>query len=723
MATLVFGTLGKLIGGPVGGAMGALVGRQLDRQIIGSPRREGPRLTELAVSGSSYGQPIARQFGTMRAAGTIIWATDLKESSSTGSAAKGQPRTTSYSYSVSLAVALSSRPITGVGRIWADGNLLRGAAGDMKTGGTLRIHTGHGDQPVDPLLAAALGARCPAHRGLAYAVFEDLQLADFGNRIPALSFEVMADGAGAGLLAALAESAPTPCSALPLPAAHGLYGFAHDGGSLAGAIDLIGEAAALRVDTAATGLVLAPLEGGDPPVILPHPVAAPDGDFGSATGLAAARVPAAGPTAIRYYDEARDYQPGLQRAQGRAPAGDERVLELPAALSADGALDLLEGVRLRARGAGGRRMVRVAALDRAIAPGTLVALGGEGTWRVTGWEWRGAAVELELVRPVRQTSGSAMADPGQPWRPADRAAAGTIFAAFELPWDGHGAADAARVHAALGAGEGRWAGAALYAERADALDPLGESGPARATIGTLVEPLGPSAALFFEPAVTLTVRFTSGGDGLSGADAAALASGANRLLVGEEVVQFAGVEPADAGALRLTGLLRGRGATEAEAAAGHAAGARVVLLDERLTLIDGARFDAASDRLAAIGIADDEAVFAPVASPGRSRRPPRPVHPLVGLLPGGDLALGWTRRARGAWTWGDALDVPLVEEVEAYEIGAGPPEAPLAIWRASEPRLLIPEAQRAALPPGTRLWVRQIGRHARSAALALHTLA
>ena len=35
----------------------------------------------------------------------------------------------------------------------------------------------------------------PAHRGIAYAVFEQLQLADFGNRIPSLTFEVIADEA------------------------------------------------------------------------------------------------------------------------------------------------------------------------------------------------------------------------------------------------------------------------------------------------------------------------------------------------------------------------------------------------------------------------------------------------------------------------------------------------------------------------------------------------
>ena len=140
MATLVLGAIGTLVGGPLGGAIGATLGRGLDSMIIGSPSREGPRLKELAVSTSSYGQPVPALYGKVRAPGTIIWATDLKEQRESSGGGKGKPKTTTYSYSISLAVALSSRPIDRIGRIWADGNLLRGRGGDLKTGGTLRTY-------------------------------------------------------------------------------------------------------------------------------------------------------------------------------------------------------------------------------------------------------------------------------------------------------------------------------------------------------------------------------------------------------------------------------------------------------------------------------------------------------------------------------------------------------------------------------------------------------
>jgi hypothetical protein len=135
MATLVFTTLGSALGGPIGGALGSVIGSQLDRAILGGgKRREGPRLKELAVTTASYGTPIPRHFGTMRAAGSIIWATDLVESRET-SGGKGRPSTTSYSYAGSFAVALASSPVRGVGRIWADGYLLRGSAASVATAG------------------------------------------------------------------------------------------------------------------------------------------------------------------------------------------------------------------------------------------------------------------------------------------------------------------------------------------------------------------------------------------------------------------------------------------------------------------------------------------------------------------------------------------------------------------------------------------------------------
>ena len=83
-------------------------------------------------------------------------------------------------------MGLSEGPIGRVGRIWADGKLL-----DL-VGLNYRIYTGSECQTPDPLIVAREGVgNAPAYRGLAYVVFERMPLADFGNRIPQLSFEIV----------------------------------------------------------------------------------------------------------------------------------------------------------------------------------------------------------------------------------------------------------------------------------------------------------------------------------------------------------------------------------------------------------------------------------------------------------------------------------------------------------------------------------------------------
>ena len=70
----------------------------------------------------------------MRVAGTMIWATDLAESSESTAAARASPASTTYSYSAQFRRGAVEPADPEIGRIWADGNLLRGAAGDLKVG-------------------------------------------------------------------------------------------------------------------------------------------------------------------------------------------------------------------------------------------------------------------------------------------------------------------------------------------------------------------------------------------------------------------------------------------------------------------------------------------------------------------------------------------------------------------------------------------------------------
>ncbi|MEC8772384.1 MAG: phage tail protein, partial [Pseudomonadota bacterium] len=443
---------------PLGGAIGATLGRGLDREIIGNGRREGPRLTELAVSTSSYGQPIPGLYGRVRVPGSVIWASDLAERRETSGGGKGRPKTTSYSYSVSLAVALSSRPIERVGRIWADGHLLRGAAGDLKTGGSLRVHRGHADQPPDPLLVAELGARCPAFRGCAYVVFEDLALEDFGNRVPALSFEVLA-GSATGVAGEIARTHGFDAVTAPIAE---LEGYSHDGGSAAATLTHLARLTPLGVRWTPDGPQLASVDlESEAPITLSDPVVTPEGDFGRMAGIERTRATLVEPiSALRYYDSARSYQPGLQRAPGEAGGG--AVLELPGVLNATNARALLSRTRLRERRQSETLSLRIAALDPKVGPGSIVRVPDHpGLWQVTAWEWREIGIELDLQRHATATPVTAAADSGAAWDPPDRQAVGSLLRAFELPWDGTGPDGQPQRFAAIGAPDGRWAGAAL----------------------------------------------------------------------------------------------------------------------------------------------------------------------------------------------------------------------------------------------------------------------
>jgi hypothetical protein len=217
MAALLLSVAGQTLGNAFGpaGAMagriaGAIAGSYIDRALFGPETihrsQEGPRLADLDVMASSEGAPIPRVYGRVRLSGQVIWATRLEEVISTrsettggggnggkgggGGGGGGSPAvtttTTTYSYFGNVAVGLCEGPIGHVLRVWADGKSL-----DL-SGLTYRIYNGDEIQPADPLIVAKEGVNnAPAYRGLAYIVFEKLPLANFGNRIPQLSFEVL----------------------------------------------------------------------------------------------------------------------------------------------------------------------------------------------------------------------------------------------------------------------------------------------------------------------------------------------------------------------------------------------------------------------------------------------------------------------------------------------------------------------------------------------------
>ncbi|WP_101048670.1 phage tail protein [Macromonas nakdongensis] len=189
--------------GMSGAAWGWMAGSMLGNALF-APDAEGPRLGDLRVTGSEYGQPIPWVAGSPRIAGQIVWASNKRETANTQSA-KGGPEQTTYTYDCDLLILLTENEIAGVSRIWSNGELvfgsglgnLQGMDGDLPTSliksgvcSGIRIYTGTDDQLPDPTYEAAVGAgNAPAYRGRGYVVITGLQLGG-GGQIPNLTFEI-----------------------------------------------------------------------------------------------------------------------------------------------------------------------------------------------------------------------------------------------------------------------------------------------------------------------------------------------------------------------------------------------------------------------------------------------------------------------------------------------------------------------------------------------------
>lgn len=205
MATILLSAAGAAIGGSIGGtvaglssvaigrAVGATLGQAIDQRLLGqgSESVETWRVDRFRLTQSGDGNPISQVFGRVRIGGQVIWASDfLERSSTTGGGGKGgspsTPEVTSFSYYVSLAIAVCEGEIASIGRVWADGEEV--SPPDLN----MRVYAGTDDQLPDPLIEAIEGTGlAPAYRGTAYLVMERLPLGQFGNRVPQFSFEVL----------------------------------------------------------------------------------------------------------------------------------------------------------------------------------------------------------------------------------------------------------------------------------------------------------------------------------------------------------------------------------------------------------------------------------------------------------------------------------------------------------------------------------------------------
>ena len=664
MATLALQAAGSALAGPLGAMVGATIGNQIDHRLLGSGRREGPRLGDLSIQGSRYGRPIPRVYGTMRVAGTLIWATDLMESEAV-TGAKGQPDTVTYSYSASFAVLLSSRSAEQIGRIWADGKLLRGAQGDLKVGGKMRLLSGSEGQEVDPLIASLEG-EAPAYRGCTLVVFEDLQLAEYGNRIPMLSFELVADHTNPDVGAILQDMSDNfVVSANTSP----VLGYAAYGKSLREAARPLIDLHEIKLRQSGDQLV----EADSPAVRVPSDEAVGCGAGRDRGGTSAptlrARLPLSKTPALvslDHYDAARDYQAGRASAHGDPAARLEVDIDAPLVIDADRARALAEN-RIRTMYRERERLeISCAPEYFNLRPGDRIRHGG--------FDW--TVYTVEVVEGVVQVSArlavgtgglsSIVSDSGSVSSSPDVVVTPTQVSLLDLP--DLGAGPEARMALAAGNASEGWKAVPVSWSAAGRSGVLSSAG--RETImGNVVQALGPGCALVPDRRQNVQVVLLDDGLSLLSTDDYGLQAGANLAMIGSELVQFRDVTPLGAGQYRLSHLLRGVRGTE-WAMDWHADGETFVMVDQaRLTSIPMDRAWVGSKVTAiAEGIADDSTLPVSRNYAGEALRPPSPAHLEVTIDPSGALNIEWIARSRLAWAWVDGHESGIGENSMTFLI-------------------------------------------------------
>jgi hypothetical protein len=237
MVELALGALGAGIGSLFGmTSLGLSIGLTIGGMLSTGPNTTEGRLTDLRISGSSYGADVPYFFGSVRLPGNIIYTTLLQEhdSGSGGDSGGGQPSVASYYATFAVLIALA-KPGAVLNTIFADTDILyQSATGPADTycdsdvnvafdagvsyaefelmsssaQAALRsqCNARHSTQPPristdaftfydgtqttpDASLVACVSPH-PSYSGYMYVVFKNIDLSNYGNKIPNLSFEV-----------------------------------------------------------------------------------------------------------------------------------------------------------------------------------------------------------------------------------------------------------------------------------------------------------------------------------------------------------------------------------------------------------------------------------------------------------------------------------------------------------------------------------------------------
>jgi hypothetical protein len=552
-----------------------------------------------------------------------------------------------------------------VKRIWADGKLVRGTAGDFKVGCTFRFYPGDEEQPIDPLIASVetIGST-PAYRGVALAVFEDLQLGDFGNRIPFFTFEVQADPAPPLLGAILSDASG---GEIATSDQRTVVGYAVYGDAIQPAvqplvdhfgIQLFDDGQSLRTPTSASFDCL-DTELGCSADLQSKPKA-------EQSQVAARSLPTT--LSLEYYDPARDFQTAQTRASIPAALINAAGEQLPAVLDAASARALTEAALARKWAERDTLRLRLPPRFLTLEPGMLLKRPDDSAyWTVSRTEIDGMAVIADLHSRY-SSIGAVAADPGRVLSSPDVQAQPTRVAILELPDMDDAAGDSPLVAVAASNAADGWKPIPIEIQTGG-IGQMSQTATLPSILGIAQTILGEGQSALIDERSRVDVQLIDSEQWLESCDDDALVNGSNLALVGSELLQFGNAEPLGRGIFRLGRLLRGRRGTE-WAMASHSAG-------ETFAMIDPLRLQRLPTGIAAVGgvlsvtplgLADGAAVPIVHTVSGEALKPPSPVHLTAEFDGAGNLNCSWCRRSRLGWAWIDNVDAPLGCSSELYRV-------------------------------------------------------
>lgn len=723
MASIALMAVGGAIGGAIGGAgevflgltaaaiggdIGGMIGASIDQKFIfpalfgGQQQQNGPRIEHIQIQSGNEGSPVNYCWGPKsRVAGTFLWLSNLKEATHEHSGGKGGGGGyATYTYSVDMAIAVCAGPISKIRKVWTDGKVLFDDTDIAKdTPGIVtvlsassktvslpgkfaeaHVYFGTDTQIPDDLMESYLGAgSVPAFRGIAYIVFKDFQLADYGNRVPNLTFEV--EEASTRNLATVIDdlcirsglvstdydtSKVTPCM---------------DGYTVKGATSTV---RCLEPLLLAYDILVQEVNGVITffDRIYAEDVSVSESDLGAESGSRSSRLALSDKASyhlprevnVSYIDPARDLQQGSQRQQRiNTPLRNVQTVTIPVTLSATDARDIARRLLWRAWAERKKATLTLPPSYLNIAEGSNLQVPFNGqvyNIRVDQVD-HGADFIVAISGTVQETSvltdatgseiGVSNFVPGQTYFPPqvvvvilDIAALRATDAVTPGYYVGICAKDSAKP----------WHGSAFYSSMDDTSFSLIETAGAQAYIGYPLSTLADGIVGVWDYESTVDVLLYEGQ--LSSVTNLECLNGSNRVVIGKEILGFRDATIIGSKMYKLSTLLRGLRDTETT----HTGNETVAVLNQNLVW-HGINFSAIGATRYVRGVPAGAAVANEtshiVKATGATMLPFAPCHIKGSRDSSNNLTIAWIRRSRAFGRILSAAGMPTLE-TETYSV-------------------------------------------------------